>query len=236
MGIGKIFQFSGILQLALFVGFMLVQPAACAPENMEAEDKELQPPLCDPPSEKNGAAEITRPAALTFLDRPLTAREKTAYYLKLYGPASISTSVFIAGMNQARDRIPEWGQGMAGYGRRFSSTYGQKAINRSIRFGMQYLLKEDPRYRPSGNSGFFNRALHAVSRRFISNKDQGGTRPGYSYFLGLAGGVYISRQWHPPAHRTVSGYISSAAIVIGIDAMLNMFQEFKPELRILFQR
>jgi hypothetical protein len=167
--------------------------------------------------------------------QPLTLKEKTGHYLKVYGPVSVSSSVIVAGINQARDKTPEWGQGMKGYGRRFASSFGQKAISKSIQFGLECALREDPRYHPSGGSGAFKRTLHAVGQRFISYRDQGGVRPGYSYFAGVAGGVYVSRQWHPQGDRTVSGYLSNGAVSIGIDAAINIFNEFRPDLEKLFR-
>jgi hypothetical protein len=168
---------------------------------------------------------------------PLTTEEKLGSLLaSFYDVSSVLSSVAGAGIEQARDSVPEWGQGMEGYGKRFASSYGRKAIRRSIQIGIGILMHEDPRYFPSKSSGIWQRSLYAVGRTFVSNKDGGGIRPGYSKFIGRFSGTYISRQWYPEREQTLSKYLSSFAISIGVDAGRNVFNEFWPDLKRLIGR
>jgi hypothetical protein len=173
---------------------------------------------------------IAAPSSFTLGQR------SNLYLHDTYGPFSIFSSAFTAGIHQAQNDVPEWGQGMAGYGRRFSSSLGKKVIENSIQFGLGYALHEDTRFFASGRSGIWNRTFYAASHTFLSRKDSGETRPAYSYFTGVAGGLYISRQWHPDKDRTPSAYISSAAISVGFDVVRNTFAEFWPELKKIFSR
>ena len=168
---------------------------------------------------------------------PLTAEEKLGYLLaSFYDVTSILSSAAGAATKQMRDSVPEWGQGMEGYGKRFASSYGRKAIRRSIQVGIGILMHEDPRYFPSKSSGIWQRSLYAVSRTFVSNKDGGGIRPGYSKFIGTFSGTYISRQWYPEKYRTVSEYFTSFAISFGVDGGRNVFNEFWPDVKRLIRR
>ncbi len=172
-----------------------------------------------------------------MISKPLNGSEKAVYYLReTYGPLSVVSSLAGAGINQARDDVPEWGQGMEGYGKRFSSSFGHKAVKRSIQFGIGAFLHEDPRYFASARSGIWPRAIYAVGQTFVSHKDFGGIRPGYSRFIGIVGGVYVSRQWHPADDRTAEGYISAVASSIGWDVAKSVFAEFWPDLKKLFHR
>jgi hypothetical protein len=168
----------------------------------------------------------------------LTGKEKLHYYFKsTYGPETITFNLAGSAINQARDYVPEWGQGMSGYGKRFASSLGHKAIKSSLHLGMGALLHEDPRYFSSGRSQIWRRTLYATGQVFVAHKDSGGLRPSYSRFAGIAGGALISRQWFPDAEdRTATRYASVCAISLGLDMARNVFSEFWPDIKKLFRK
>ena len=164
---------------------------------------------------------------------PLTPGEKFNFYLKsTVDPVSMAASVFSSGFNQAIDSVPEWGQGMDGYGKRFASSYGQKTVDKTIRSGLKILLREDPRFFYSERQGVGDRTLHAVGEVFITHKDSGGLRPNYSWFASTASSVYISRKkWHPEKYQTTENYLQGIAMSIGIQSAKNVFAEFWPDIK-----
>ena len=163
---------------------------------------------------------------------PLTNGEKFHLYLKsTVEPISFFASAFSAGYNQAVDSVPEWGQGMSGYGKRFASSLGQGEVDKTVRSSLKILLREDPRFFYSNKQGVRARTLHALGETFVAHKDSGGTRPDYSSFVGIASSLYISRQWRPENERTAEEYIKSAAISIGVQSAKNVFMEFWPDIR-----
>ncbi len=185
------------------------------------------------------ATQASSSAARPFgvISKPLTGGEKATYYLRFtYGPQSVALSLAGAGINQARDNVPEWGQGIEGYGKRLSSSFGHKAVKCSIQLGIGAFLHEDPRYFASARSGIWQRTIYAVGQTFVSHKDFGGIRPGYSRLIGIVGGAYISRQWHPASDRTAGRYISASAISMGLDIAKSVFAEFWPDLKKLLHR
>jgi len=88
---------------------------------------------------------------------PLNTQEKFDYYWQhTFGPQDLLKRSALAGIAQWRNHPPEWEQGLAGYGCRFSSSYGQHAIKKTIQFSIGAALKEDrgispPRRTDSGS-------------------------------------------------------------------------------------
>jgi hypothetical protein len=178
-----------------------------------------------------GTSRVTPQSPVTKLT-PMTGKAKFRFYLvSTYGPASLATSAAGSGINQWRDSVPEWGQGMEGYGKRFGSGYGQKAINNSIRSAIGAWLHEDPRYFPSHTRGIRRRTEYAASQTLFSHKDDGGIRFGYSRFVAAFLAAYISRQWHPDSYHTTGTYLTAGATSIGLSAAKNVFAEFWPDIR-----
>ena len=163
---------------------------------------------------------------------PLSPGKKFYFSVKsTFSPVSIFASTFSAGYNQAVDSVPEWGQGMEGYGKRFASSFGQKVVDNTVGSSLKILLREDPRYFYSNRRNIRNRILHALGETFVAHKDSGGTRPGYSYFAGVASGVYVSHQWRPESSRTAADYAQSVAVSIGEQSAKNVFMEFWPDIK-----
>ncbi len=191
-----------------------------------------------------GALSTDRKAATGILPntaatlRPaMSGRDKWIYYLKsTYGPASVGISIFISGMMQAQSSVPEWGGGMEGYGKRFGSAFSQRAINRSIRIGLNGILHEEPRYLASDRSGVWRRTFYAVGQTVLVPKDAGGMRIAFSRFAGNWGAACISRQWYPDAYQTPADCVASGFRSLGLDAAKNVFCEFWPTLKKMVHR
>jgi len=212
------------------------------PANLNAQDY-VQAPIGESEffkideTSRNPFGSDSDPAAIGEISDPsgppaLTVKAKWVYlFQSTYEPKSSFFSLAGAGIKQARDSMPEWGQGMEGYGKRLGSSFSHKIIKRNIQFGVSCLLREDPRYFFSEGQGFGKRSLYAMSRSFVSNKDGGGIRPGYSKFIATFGGAYISRQWHPARKQTMHEYLIAGAISIGMDMAKNAFNEFWPDMK-----
>ena len=230
----------GLVLLLTFLapGFMLASETSEEFEETEVlavkESQAEAETTATAPDSSSGSTDSLFNTSNTYhaYNAPLTTGEKSRLYLNsVVGPASIFGSMVSSGYNQAVDSVPEWGQGMAGYGKRFASSLGQKAVSHTVHFGLKTMLHEDPRYHYSRRTGFWPRVLHAVGETFVAHKDTGGTRPNYSYFTGVATGVYVSRQWRPERDRTAKEYVQSGVVSIGGYAAKNVFREFWPDIR-----
>lgn len=177
------------------------------------------------------------PRAVPVKRKPMTGSERWSYYLRsTFGLRSLAYTAVGTGINQARDKVPEWGQGMEGYSRRYASSFGQKAIKRSIHHGLASLFHEDPRFRRSDRTKFFDRVLHAAGQALFAYKDDGGRRVGYSRFIATGTAAYVSRQWRPERYHTAEDYFSSSIRSLGTDAAKNVLNEFWPDIKRMLGR
>jgi len=95
------------------------------------------------------------------------------------------------------------------------------------------LLKQDPRYYPSTSVPFLGRATYAISRIFITRtrRDSGERTLNTSYFLGVLTSVAIATAYRPYRARSTSSTFKTFGSRIGGDAGINLFYEFRPEIR-----
>ncbi len=93
------------------------------------------------------------------------------------------------------------------------------------------LLKQDPRYYPSTSASFLGRATYAVSRILITRRDSGERTLNTSYFLGLLTSVVIATAYRPYWARSASSTFKTLGSTVGGDAGINLFHEFRPEIR-----
>jgi hypothetical protein len=167
---------------------------------------------------------------------PLTTGEKAATFGKrIIAFSSFAKSAFGAGISQWKDSPEEWGQGMAGYGRR----YGHKLANRAVENGIGFLvagpLGQDPRYFHSEKTGIFRRTAYALESTILTRNDQGGKELSVWRFAGNYGAQFVSNTWRPERYHDVSDTLVRGTMSIGFDAATNVLKEFWPDIRRLFQ-
>ena len=111
---------------------------------------------------------------------------------------------FLAGLSQAENSEPGYGQGAAGYGKRFASAFADGTIENFLTGAVfPSLLHQDPRFFEFGKGSFTHRTEYAVSRIFITRTDSGGKQFNYSEVLGSALAATISTNtYHPRAFIT----------------------------------
>ena len=179
----------------------------------------------------------TEPAGNSPLSfQPLSKGEKFDYYVQhTFGTKDVLERSALAGIAQWRDTPPEWGQGLAGYGRRLSSNFGQYSIKKTLQFSIGAALKEDPRYFASNDDGFWRRTGHAVSHTVMVQNDYNRRVFSFGRVTGTLGGSFISRTWHPERQRTVGHALRNAGISIGTEAGWNLLKEFWPDIKRMFK-
>jgi hypothetical protein len=154
------------------------------------------------------------------------------YVKRTYGPSAAARSTLGAGVAQAEDTPHEWGQGAAGFGRRFASAFGTHIIKKSIEYPVAKLRHEPFGYRPSTKNGFKSRALYAVTAVVITHKTTDGSRTVHSAEIsGDVGAGLLSRLWQPASTRTLATGFGSAGTMLAGDAGYNVLREFWPEIR-----
>ena len=160
---------------------------------------------------------------------------------------------FLAGISQAENSEPGYGQGAAGYGKRFASAFADGTIENFMTGAiLPSLLRQDPRFFQSGEGGFTRRTGYAVSRIFVTRIDSGRQQFNYSEILGSALSATISTySYHPrgfitkrydPAtgmvtyvhngsDRTLTNTASVWGSQVGYDTITLVVKEFWPDIR-----
>ena len=163
--------------------------------------------------------------------RPLTQRERTHLYLKtMVNPLGYIKAGFSAGLDQWRDKPPEWEQGASGYGRRFANIVGQYSVQRTVTFGLASVLHEDNRYFNSGKKGFWPRTGYALASGVLSRHDNGSLHLSISQVGGVASGALLSRFWLPPSQDSAKDAAVSFGITMASNMGFGILKEFLPDL------
>lgn len=162
----------------------------------------------------------------------LTVKEKLRYdWVHLFDVQNVIFAGVGAGFDQWRDRPGEWGQGWGPFAGRYASHLGQYVVQRSIMFPVQAIDHEDTRYFPSNRTSYKGRLADAFLHTIWRHNDHGGMMPAYSEFLGDYGAAAVSRMWWPDKYHTGSAIFIAGSDTILVDAGINVFNEFKPDIR-----
>lgn len=154
------------------------------------------------------------------------------YFKDTYGLQAGATSVAGATIQQLRDKPYEWGGGIAGFGKRVGSAFGQHVIKNTIEFGVAGVRHEEIGYRPSGKTGFRSRLKYALLSTVITHKTTTGQPTvALGRISGSFGSGFISRLWMPASYHTVASGFATGGIMLGVDAGAHVVREFWPEIR-----
>jgi hypothetical protein len=142
-------------------------------------------------------------------------------------PFTFAGAALFAGIDQAQNTAPAYGQGVQGYAKRFGAAYGDEAVSRVIGSAiLPSLLHQDPRYFYRGTGSKKSRALYAVSRVIICRGDNGLSQPNYSYVMASFASGAISNTWHPGRERGVGLTLGHGALNIASHGVDNLVREF----------
>jgi hypothetical protein len=139
----------------------------------------------------------------------------------------------LAGISQASNSEPGYGQGAEGYAKRFGSAAADGTIeNFMTQAILPSLLHQDPRFFQNGHGGFWHRTKYAASRIFVTRSDSGHHRFNFSEIFGSAAAASISTySYHPEADRTPSNTAKVWGTQVGYDTLTLMIKEFWPDIR-----
>jgi hypothetical protein len=146
---------------------------------------------------------------------PLTPRQKYQLFFKsATDPWPFGLAAFSAGIDQAENSFPEYGQGVEGYAKRFGADYADYFTGNF--FGNAVLTSwwhEDPRYFQKGTGSFMSRFLWASASTVWCRRDNGTWGPNYANVVGNLMGSAVSNVYYPASDRTVKGTIERGVTV-----------------------
>jgi hypothetical protein len=139
----------------------------------------------------------------------------------------------LAGISQAENSEPGYGQGAEGYGKRLGAAFADGTIENFMTSAiLPSLLHQDPRFFQESQGTFWHRSGYAVSRIFVTRTDSGHQQFNFSEIFGSAASAAISTySYHPSADRTLSNTASVWGTQVGYDTITYVVKEFWPDIR-----
>lgn len=162
----------------------------------------------------------------------LTSGQKFHLFVRnTFEPITVIIAAFDAGIDQASDSDPTFGQGMEGYGKRL----GAAAIDRVSddffhTFFFPVIFRQDPRYYRLGHGATGERLGHALTHVFVAHGDSGRKNFNFSEWMGTAASSALSNTYHPGNRRGVGPASERIAVSIGTDMGFDVLREFWPEV------
>ncbi|MGA7567019.1 MAG: hypothetical protein WBW53_13270 [Terriglobales bacterium] len=169
---------------------------------------------------------------------PVSWKEKFAMAAKgSFDPYEFTVVGIVAGIRQAENSSPGFGQGAEGYAKRYGAAFADQ-VDGNVMVGGVFptILKVDPRYFQLGRGSFLHRFGYAFSRIFVARRDSGTSMFNVPEFAGNATAIAISNVYYPAADRSFSSSISGWGTQMGIDAFGNELKEFWPDIHGYLQK
>ena len=225
-----------ILMLACMASAWAQQDPSAAPpaSPSAASPAPIQPGQTQEPPDKRvfGVLPNYRTANETAIYTPITTKQKFTIGLKdsFDYPLVLLAGAF-AGLGQLTNQHPQFGQGLAGFGRRLGTGYADQAIGNMMTEAIfPSLLREDPRYFRRGYGSVGSRTWYALTRVMVTRTDSGGRRFNFSEWVGNATGVAISNAYYPDEHSVLDN-AGKLVEQVGTDAISQVLKEFWPDIK-----
>ena len=169
----------------------------------------------------------------------LTAHQKFTLFVKeTLDPSTFVSAAIGAGMSQASNGTPKYGDGMAAYSQRVGAAYVDMATqNFFADYALCAVLHEDPRYYRMGPEHSIPRRIwYSMTRLVVTKTDSGRRSFNFAGVGGMAMGIALSNAYYPG--KSVSGSVTSGRFTSSMSstAFGNLLPEFWPDFQELLKR
>ncbi len=162
---------------------------------------------------------------------PLTAGQK--YRLSFKAASDVVPFIgaaFAAGVEQANNSYPGYGQGVQGFAKRYGAAYADGYIGTVVGGAvLPSLFHQDPRYFYKGTGTTKERAVYAAETAFRRKGDNGKWQPDYSGILGNFVSGAVSVAYYPSTDRDAGTVFRTAGTGIAFGIVAGLLQEFIPK-------
>jgi len=224
---------------ALGLGSILLLAAEAVAAQQQPKDLPEAPTAKQVPAHKHDSAlqatvETLGRRSIFFPDLaaspgPLSGKQKLAG--KSLAPSRFLSSAISSGIGQARDSLSGYGQGMAGYGKRFGSSMASGASTEFFStFLFASLFRRDPRYFVSLRGGAWHRIGYSVSRLVVGRTDAGGEGLNWPGILGPLFAEGLANSYLPVAQQTAGDTFGRYGVRLGFTAGGNVIKEYWPTI------
>jgi hypothetical protein len=165
---------------------------------------------------------------------PLTRKQKWSLVWKeTVDPFNIVSAAMGAGMSQAGNQTPKYGNGASAFGQRFGAALADFGTQNLFSAGLlASVLHQDPRYfRRGPGYSVHSRIAYALSRIVVTRQDSGKAAFNVSGIGGMLLGIGASNLYYPSAsvHGSVMLGRLHTSLMGGITG--NLLSEFWPDLQ-----
>ena len=159
---------------------------------------------------------------------PMRSKQKfQLLFRSAIDPAIFVTTGIRAGIEQARNTDPGYGDGGAGFARRYGAAYGDAITGRLVGGAMlPAVFHQDPRYFWMGTGTVKGRIWYAVTRAVVTRGDNGKTQPNYSGVLGNFVSAGLRNLYLDPDDRSGADVVLNGFATTGFNAVGNLLREF----------
>ena len=215
-----------ILSLSCFPGFAQTNGPPIVPSG--------EPPAVQAPEDKRifGVIPNNRTTEASIPFHRISAVEKmTIAFKDSFDWPVYPTAALFATLYQLEDQNPSFGQGMAGYGKRFATSYGDQMIGNMMTEGIVPSFTHiDPRYFRLGEGTKWHRAGYALKAIVVARTDSARNTFNIPEWGGNAIAVAISNAYYPDT-RDVNDNVQKLLIQCATDAFSNVLKEFWPDVK-----
>ncbi len=228
----------GVLALVLVAAFSLVcraqqsaqLPSAPVPQNQSSQtEQEIQKQ-----EQSQRVLRVVPMFGVTSRQKapPLTPGQKFHLMIKeSLDPFQYVAVGLEAGLEQAANEFPAYGQGAAGYGKRYGATLADEVSGEFFgSFFYPVLFKQDPRYFRLGEGSVKHRIGYALTQEFVCHNDEGGRSFNWSAALGAVTAGGVSNAYYPSTDRGFGLTMNRAAIAVAYGSIGSIFDEFWPDI------
>jgi hypothetical protein len=148
-----------------------------------------------------------------------------------FEPVTFGIAGFNAGLAQASNDDPTFGQGAEGYGRRFGAALADQVSGQFFgTFFYPTILHEDPRYYRLGHGSTQKRLLHAFNHAFVTHTDSGKPTFNFSRWMAASSTTALGNLYHPGNERGFQPAARGTVYSVAFDAGFDILREFWPEV------
>jgi len=148
-----------------------------------------------------------------------------------FDPVTFLSVSFNAGIAQAENSDAKFGQGAAGYGKRFGANLADQASSEFFK-DVTYatIFKEDPRYYRQAHGSNKGRLLHSLDHAVVARRENGTMMFNASEWLGTASAAALADAYHPGLKPGVGPAAERLGFGIAQDVGFDVLREFWPEV------
>lgn len=163
---------------------------------------------------------------------PLTTKQKFELFAgDSIAPYHLLGSAIGTAISQARDRFPDYGQGMSGYGKRFGASMATSATSSFFgKFLLASWLRQDPRYFVMLQGGPRRRIGYALSRIVVARTDAGARAINWPGVVSSLLAESLANSYLPVREQTAGKTFQRYGARIGLTGAANVAREYWPTI------